>query len=216
MSVVLFGCAMVKAVREWSSEKGIPVDCRVGVHTGECVGGLVGVEMKRYHLFGKLLASVESLESTAPSGFVHMSRACEEALVKQKHTEGLSSEILSYSERAELRLQTSKGEPVEYEEVGGGPTFIVRDVKADLYDSQPSNFRVALTAASEVPDIPHSLPDPSPESDVDAEHHAPALVNPTPPDMDNIPLMLPAEQVPDEPEPLEYSVVPPGRVLTES
>ena len=30
---------------------------------GECIGGIVGIDMQRYHLFGKLIHELELLES---------------------------------------------------------------------------------------------------------------------------------------------------------
>jgi class 3 adenylate cyclase len=154
MSVVLFGFEMILEVERWSELKGVPVDCRVGLHTGNCVGGVVGIEMKRYHLFGQLLSAVELLESTAPEGRVHMSRACQEAVAAQVSSEGLSEDILSYVERTDAVMRkmtgedseqkevllTSKGEPVAYEDVGGGPTFVVESCRPNLYDPEPAGY----------------------------------------------------------------------------
>lgn len=68
INVLLFGLDMVKATHEWSRGMGENVSCRVGVHSGECIGGIVGTEMQRYHLFGGLMRGLEVLESTAPEG----------------------------------------------------------------------------------------------------------------------------------------------------
>merc|ERR1712228_93054 len=76
LSVVLFGLEMVKATHAWSKDMGEAVSCRVGVHTGKCIGGIVGEEMQRYHLFGNLLTGLEVLESTAPEGKVQVSSSC--------------------------------------------------------------------------------------------------------------------------------------------
>merc|ERR1711862_714241 len=74
ISVVLFGLDMVRSTHEWSRSIGESVSCRVGVHTGECIGGIVGTEMQRYHLFGALMSGVEVLESTAPEGMFRSAR----------------------------------------------------------------------------------------------------------------------------------------------
>ncbi|CAJ1371342.1 unnamed protein product [Effrenium voratum] len=125
MSVVRFGLDMVQETNKWSRRKGEQVSCRVGVHSGECIGGIVGTEMQRYHLFGKLMTEVEVLESTAPEGRVQVSQACKDAVDKQMRLEGLSKSLAMFEERSEETLRTSKGEEHSYDEVGGR-TFVVR------------------------------------------------------------------------------------------
>lgn len=71
--VILFGLGMVRIVTEWAQRRGLAVSCRVGIHHGECIGGIVGNDMQRYHLFGDLMSGVEVLESTAPEGAVQIS-----------------------------------------------------------------------------------------------------------------------------------------------
>lgn len=123
VSVVLFGLDMIRATHEWSRKRGENVSCRVGVHSGECVGGIVGSEMQRYHLFGRLMTGLEVLESTAPEGRVQVSIACKEAVECQLREEG--REVSMFEPRQEARLTTSKGEVHEFEEVGG-PTFVAK------------------------------------------------------------------------------------------
>jgi len=127
--VVLFALEMVNATMEWSQLTNLSVRCRVGVHTGECVGGIVGIEMQRYHLFGKLTRDVEVLESTAPEGRVQVSGACREGILfdvtngpNQQIRQGASS--IEFEERPEPQLTTSKGEHIPYTEVNGR-TFLV-------------------------------------------------------------------------------------------
>jgi len=126
ISVVLFGLDMVRSTHEWSRNMGESVSCRVGVHMGECIGGIVGTEMQRYHLFGALMSGVEVLESTAPEGRVQVSKACKDGVERQMREENLPREVLMFEARTEPHLQTSKGDIIEYEEVGGGPTYVVR------------------------------------------------------------------------------------------
>lgn len=125
ISVILFGLDMIRVVHEWSRTMGEAVSCRVGVHTGECIGGIVGTEMQRYHLFGGLMRGLEVLESTAPEGRLQVSKACREACLVQMMEEMIPKEVLMFEER-EGQLQTSKGEIIDYEEVGGPPTYVVK------------------------------------------------------------------------------------------
>jgi len=126
-TVVRFGLEMVLAVHAWSRRHGEKVSCRVGVHHGDCIGGIVGIRMQRYHLFGRLMSDVEVLESTAPEGGVQVSSICKEAV---DHDCKVNENAAQVFEGLELRacekdsLTTSKGELHQFEEVGGR-TFIV-------------------------------------------------------------------------------------------
>eukprot|EP00931_Biecheleriopsis_adriatica_P049396 TRINITY_DN28579_c0_g1_i1.p1 TRINITY_DN28579_c0_g1~~TRINITY_DN28579_c0_g1_i1.p1 ORF type:complete len:1181 (+),score=199.54 TRINITY_DN28579_c0_g1_i1:186-3728(+) len=124
-SVVLFGLEMVRAVHEWSRKQGWSVSCRVGIAHGACIGGIVGTEMQRYHLFGELMSCLEVLESTAPEGAVQVSSACKGVVEQQMRKEGIPGQLISFEQREEPHLTTSKGDVIELEQVGGA-TFIVR------------------------------------------------------------------------------------------
>lgn len=124
IAVLLFGLAMVNETREWAQDLKEQVTCRVGVHHGACLGGVVGTEMQRYHLFGALMSGVEILESTAPEGGVQVSYACKEAARRALILERKSEDFLLFTERKEESLSTSKGEVHSYDEVGGR-TFVV-------------------------------------------------------------------------------------------
>lgn len=121
ISVLLFSLAMIEAVHAWARNLGERVTCRVGVHYGECIGGVVGTGMQRYHLFGKLLCGMEILESTAPEGHVQISPACK-AMVESQDDPQVAK--LIFSQREEPNMTTSKGVVHEYESVGGR-TFVV-------------------------------------------------------------------------------------------
>lgn len=134
VSVVSFALDMVVAVQKWAKDLGVNVNCRVGVHYGQCIGGIVGKSMRfklgaesGYQLFGALMTGVEILESTAPEGEVQCSRACREEVDRemQSDTAPLEQEAVCFERRQEKSLMTSKGEQHEYAEVGGN-TFLVR------------------------------------------------------------------------------------------
>lgn len=129
LSVILFGVDMVNAVKQWSRDHGFNVNCRVGVNHGECIGGVVGHGMQRYHLFGALLTRLDILESTAPEGHVQISKSCKEELdleLRDASFQGIDRGPFKGLElRTEPQLKTSKGHIHTYEEVGG-TTYIVQ------------------------------------------------------------------------------------------
>mmetsp|Transcript_35823 Transcript_35823/g.82225 ORF Transcript_35823/g.82225 Transcript_35823/m.82225 type:complete len:1299 (-) Transcript_35823:60-3956(-) len=137
-SVVLFGLDMIDACQVWAINKKVKVNCRVGVHHGECIGGVVGQEMQRYHIFGELMSGLEILESTSEEGKVQISKACKDAIdteLATKTPEKLAEVpgvaewqkedwTLNFKERDVEKLVTSKGESFQLSEVGG-KTFLV-------------------------------------------------------------------------------------------
>lgn len=131
VSVVLFGLEMVRAVHSWAGAhgfvdgQGCSVSCRVGIAHGACIGGIVGTEMQRYHLFGELMSELEVLESTAPQGLVQASTACKNVAEEIMRVEKIPSQLLSFEQRDLPYLQTSKGDVVPLEKAGGA-TFIVK------------------------------------------------------------------------------------------
>merc|ERR1711957_99972 len=129
ISVLFFALDMVIAVNQWSRKRREDVRCRVGVHFGKCIGGIVGQEMQRYHLFGDMMTKLENLESTATEGGVQTSRDCYEEVQMQMSTEGINRSALRFEPRAPpnvLTLLTSKGEVVDWADAGGCPTYLVK------------------------------------------------------------------------------------------
>lgn len=137
--VMLFALGMIDETNEWAHSMDPDgtgdagkVKCRVGVHHGECVGGVVGTGMMRYHLFGHFMTALDTLEATSIPGVCQVSGSCKLAVEKELLDEGLGKtpgDIFGhFDERTEEFLQTSKGERHEFQEVGG-TTFLVRDAR---------------------------------------------------------------------------------------
>merc|ERR1719408_78217 len=99
---------MVNCTQEWSRQRGTQVACRVGVHHGPCVGGIVGCKMQRYHLFGKLLSIVEGLESSSIPHQVQVSKECKAAVEHQMFMDDIGRAAFSFEMRSVDVLKTSK------------------------------------------------------------------------------------------------------------
>merc|ERR550525_1519048 len=146
ISVVFFGLDMVRAVDSWSESMQSEVTCRVGIHHGECIGGVVGNDMVRYHLFGDLLVGLEILESTAPEGRVQVSEACmleverqrkrlKEQESKQVKKKVVEHELLTWTKREDGELKTSKGEIHTFRDVNAKVNGIKSDAPTYLVES---------------------------------------------------------------------------------
>jgi hypothetical protein len=153
LSVLKFAREMIRQTEAWSTRAGESVRCRVGVNRGKCIGGIVGTEMQRYHLFGELMDSLDALESTAPEGRVHLSRSCKEQadIELGEETTDLDAIVdicaqdvepeFSFCARSEAQLITSKGEIVNFSKVGGAPTYLLTENSGTGGKKQPAGVR---------------------------------------------------------------------------
>ncbi|CAK0887479.1 unnamed protein product [Prorocentrum cordatum] len=128
VAVVLFAMQMVQETAKWSRKFGENIGCRVGIHTSSCVGGIVGTDMQRYHLFGELMTCLEILESTSHVGKVHASKACKDAVDEEVRKNRTTEERFKFETRTEPWLTTSKGEAHQYADIsssGAHTCFVV-------------------------------------------------------------------------------------------
>jgi len=70
---IQFAVDMIRAVNAIHTEEGFKKQLRVGIHTGSCIAGVIGVEKLRYDIWGEDCLFANQLESNSPVGCVLIS-----------------------------------------------------------------------------------------------------------------------------------------------
>lgn len=122
-AMLLLAADFVSAVGHYKTKCSLPptLGLRVGIHSGRCIGGIVGASMKRYHLFGRTVRIAELLESTAPINGIQCSATTKDYAEKEHDCPQFSLEEVD----PESELKTSKNEVVDRADIDDLHTYLL-------------------------------------------------------------------------------------------
>ena len=77
-----FALDLVKTIEDVNSKHGISLGMRIGIHTGDIIGGITGTNIIRYDIYGTDVLLANKMESTGKVGKVHISQQTMKILMK--------------------------------------------------------------------------------------------------------------------------------------
>src|SRR5204863_4351163 len=80
-TVANFAYVVLKKIKDMNKTLPYSLDLRIGIHTGSCIGGIIGKKKFAYDLWGKTINIASRMESHGEPGQIHVSEATYE-LVK--------------------------------------------------------------------------------------------------------------------------------------
>ena len=88
-NLATFALHLVSAIHEVNEKHGISLNMRIGIHTGNIIGGIAGTNIVRYDIYGKDVLLANKMESTGQLGKVHISASTKKLLLTNHPNEFL-------------------------------------------------------------------------------------------------------------------------------
>lgn len=80
LNVINMGLSMIKIIQEINSKKFSQLNMRIGIHTGDVIGGVIGSNIVRYDIYGPDVAIANKMESGGEAGKINVSETTKSIL----------------------------------------------------------------------------------------------------------------------------------------
>jgi class 3 adenylate cyclase len=80
LNVIRFACSLISAIEEVNEMCGCQLKMRIGIHTGEVIGGITGTNVVRYDIYGKDVLIANKMESYGEPGKIAVSQLTKELI----------------------------------------------------------------------------------------------------------------------------------------
>lgn len=80
LNVVNMGLSMIKVIQEINSKKFSELNMRIGIHTGDVIGGVIGTNLVRYDIYGPDVVIANKMESNGEAGKINVSESTKNLL----------------------------------------------------------------------------------------------------------------------------------------
>ncbi|MEO1489020.1 MAG: adenylate/guanylate cyclase domain-containing protein, partial [Pseudomonadota bacterium] len=109
VNAIQFAQCLIREVQALSESTGIPVSVRVGIHTGNVVGGVVGAQRLAYDYWGSTMNVASRIESIAEPGTITVSESTYlEAFGKMAFSESRTVELKGVGQRKVYKVESAK------------------------------------------------------------------------------------------------------------
>ena len=108
-SMLLFGQKMINIIKTVRQKVNFDkLDMRIGIHTGEVYGGVIGLNLVRFDLYGPDMVIANKMESNGTPGKICVSQDTKQLL------EGVETENFTFTENCEVSLSSGDRRVTSY------------------------------------------------------------------------------------------------------
>jgi len=103
------GFELLETTKKFSEEVHMPINIRVGIHSGKVIAGVVGMKDPRYHLFGEAVKVAELMESSGKPDHVHCSHRTWEFVSRAEDEMSINfRNFVKFAKRGDLDEKSQK------------------------------------------------------------------------------------------------------------